>query len=134
MRIAVASQNFRTITGHAGKTRRFLIFEAAPGQPAREVGRLDLPREMAIHDFAGDGPHPLDTVQAVIVGSAGQGFVRRMASRGVVTATTDMADPAAAALALAEGRLPPALPALLGEPCDDHDHDHGGCGCGGGCS
>ncbi len=27
MRIGVTSQNFRTITGHAGKTRRFLIFE-----------------------------------------------------------------------------------------------------------
>jgi hypothetical protein len=26
MRIAVISQNFKTITGHAGKSRRFLIF------------------------------------------------------------------------------------------------------------
>jgi len=28
MRIGVTSQNFRTITGHAGKTRRFLVFES----------------------------------------------------------------------------------------------------------
>ncbi|MEW8693532.1 MAG: nitrogen fixation protein, partial [Candidatus Thiodiazotropha endolucinida] len=27
MKIAVTSQNFRTITQHAGKTRRFLIYE-----------------------------------------------------------------------------------------------------------
>ena len=27
MRIGVTSQNFRTITGHAGKTRRFLIYD-----------------------------------------------------------------------------------------------------------
>ena len=30
MRIAVASQNFRTVTGHAGKSRRFLVFDVAP--------------------------------------------------------------------------------------------------------
>ena len=27
MRIAVTSQNFRTVTGHAGKARRFLVFD-----------------------------------------------------------------------------------------------------------
>lgn len=82
MRIAVASQNFRTVTPHAGKTRRFLIFEVATGAPAREAGRLDLPKELSIHEFRGEGPHPLDEVEAVIAGSAGAGFVRRMAARG----------------------------------------------------
>ena len=46
MKIGVGSQNFRTITGHAGKTRRFLIYEA--GQAGiREIERLDLPKEMS---------------------------------------------------------------------------------------
>lgn len=130
MRIAVASQNFRTITGHAGKTRRFLIFEAAPGAVPQEVARLDLPREMSIHEFRGPGPHPLEAMQAVIVGSAGDGFVRRLAAWGVETAVTPETDPAAAAAALAEGRLVRAT----GHHHDhdhDHDHDHGdeGCGC-----
>ncbi|MDT8854726.1 nitrogen fixation protein [Paracoccaceae bacterium Fryx2] len=120
MRIAVASQNFRTVTGHAGKTRRFLVYEAAAGEPAREVGRLDLPKDMAIHNFLGDGPHPLDAVQAVIAGSAGTGFVRRMAARGVLAVATAEPDPALAAAALAAGTLPPA--AL-------HDHDDGDDGC-----
>ena len=31
MKIAVTSQNFRTITPHAGTTRRFLVYEAAEG-------------------------------------------------------------------------------------------------------
>ena len=30
MKIAVTSQNFSTITQHAGKSRRFLIFECNP--------------------------------------------------------------------------------------------------------
>ena len=40
MRIAVTSQNLRTITGHAGKTRRFIVFEAEPGREPVEVDRL----------------------------------------------------------------------------------------------
>ncbi|HKJ77206.1 MAG TPA: nitrogen fixation protein, partial [Gammaproteobacteria bacterium] len=43
MEIAITSQNFRTVTGHAGKTRRFLVYEAGPGQEPVEVDRLDLP-------------------------------------------------------------------------------------------
>jgi hypothetical protein len=33
MRIGVTSQNFRTITGHAGKTRRFLVYQATGCRP-----------------------------------------------------------------------------------------------------
>ncbi len=36
MKIGVTSQNFRTITGHAGKTRRFLVYEPFQGK-IREV-------------------------------------------------------------------------------------------------
>ena len=41
MRIAVASQNYRTITKHAGMTRRFLVFEAEQGAAPREVNEAD---------------------------------------------------------------------------------------------
>ncbi|SNT42934.1 Predicted Fe-Mo cluster-binding protein, NifX family [[Luteovulum] sphaeroides subsp. megalophilum] len=116
MRIAVTSQNFRTITAHAGKTRRFLVFEVRVGEPAHEIERLDLPKEMAIHEFRGSGPHPLDGVEAVISASAGEGFVRRMAVRGVQAVTTSETDPARAAEALAAGQLHPAEP---------HAHDDG---------
>ncbi len=115
MRIAITSQNFRTITGHAGKTRRFLVYEAEPGITPREVERLDLPREMSMHEFHGDGPHPLDTAAAVITLSAGAGFIRRMAARGITATTTSETDPVEAARAFAEGRLAPAMPGLGGD-------------------
>jgi hypothetical protein len=44
MRIAVSSQNFRTITGHAGKSRRFIVYHAKPGETPQELERLDLPK------------------------------------------------------------------------------------------
>lgn len=110
MKIAVASQNFRTVTAHAGKTRRFLIFEADAAAAPVETARLDLPIEQAFHNFHGDGPHPLDGVQALIAASAGEGVIRRLAARGITVVATTESDPAAAAGAFAAGTLPRALP------------------------
>ena len=93
MIIAVTSQNYRTVTPHAGKTRRFLVYEAAPDRVPTEVERLDLPKDMSLHEFYGDGPHPLYAVDVVVAGSFGEGFSRRMRKRGVVAVTTKETDP-----------------------------------------
>lgn len=120
MKIAVTSQNFRTVTGHAGKARRFLVYRAAAGSPAVETGRFDLPREMSIHEFAG-GPHPLDGMDVLITGSAGQGFVRTLAQRGVQVVATAEMDPLQAIADYLAGKLQPPAP---------HDHGQHQCGCG----
>lgn len=96
MRVAVASQNFRTVTGHAGRTRRWLIYEVPEaGEPAL-VDRLDLPREMSFHEFHGDGPHPVDQAAVMIVAGCGAGFRDRMAGRGLAVHVTEREDPLAA--------------------------------------
>ncbi|TCP60013.1 putative Fe-Mo cluster-binding NifX family protein [Rhodovulum bhavnagarense] len=118
MRIAVASQNFRTVTSHVGRTRRFFVFEAVAGQPATEIERIDLPKGMALHDFSGTGHHPLYDVEAIIAGSVGRGFVQRMGAMGIRAVATAETDPAEAARALVEDRLAPPAP---------HDHDDAGC-------
>lgn len=108
MKIAITSQNFRTITGHAGKTRRFLVYEAGPGQEPVEVERLDLPKEMAFHAFRGDGPHPVDGADVVVTAGCGAGFPKRLAARGIRVVVTGETDPVAAARAVAHGEpLPP---------------------------
>jgi predicted Fe-Mo cluster-binding NifX family protein len=108
MRIGVTSQNFRTITGHAGKARRFLIFESVGDEAPQEVQRLDLPKEMSLHAFRGD-EHPVFGLDAVITAGCGSGFAQRLSRHGVQVVTTSEIDPAAAAAALAAGRvLPPA--------------------------
>ena len=93
MKIAVTSQNFRTITPHAGRTRRFLVYEAAEGGESVEVDRLDLPKELSMHEFHADSPHPLDAVDVIIAGSFGGGFATRMAKRGILAVATAKADP-----------------------------------------
>ena len=77
MNIAVASADFATVTAHAGHARRFLVFEVESGAAPRNVARIELLDGMTIHEFSGEGPHPFDGLGAVIVGSAGEGFVRR---------------------------------------------------------
>ncbi len=110
MKIAVTSQNFRTITGHAGKTRRFLIYADNGQGKAVEVDRLDLPREMAMHEFRGN-EHPLQVADVLITAGCGEGFVRRMAAWGIQVLATRETDPQAAAQAVLEGRpLPPPEP------------------------
>jgi predicted Fe-Mo cluster-binding NifX family protein len=119
MLIAVASQNFRTITPHAGKTRRFMIFDAQPGQTPQEIDRLELAKDESIHEFNEAAAHPLDAVNVVIAGSAGQGFVDRMASRGVKAVSTAEADPVRAIEQFLAGSLLPPGP----------DTEEGGCNC-----
>jgi predicted Fe-Mo cluster-binding NifX family protein len=92
MKFAVASQNSRTVTGHAGKTRRFLVFEAESGSEPVEIDRLDMPKEMALHNYRGDD-HPLYAMDVVIVGSCGEGFAQRLASYGVTVVNTEQGDP-----------------------------------------
>lgn len=111
MKIAVTSQNFRTVTGHAGKSRRFLVFEADANSEPREIERIDLPMGMAFHDFHGDGPHPVDVADVIVTGGCGAGFVHRMGARGIRVVATGETDPAKAARAVAHGEpLPPPLP------------------------
>lgn len=126
MKIAVTSQNFRTVTSHAGRARRFIIFEAEAGSEAREIERLDLPKEMAIHDFHGTGPHPLDAVDVVLSESFGQGFAQRMTQRGVIAAIAAAEDPKEAAEAYAAAAaLAPDGPAPVVGNCGSH-HGHAG--------
>jgi predicted Fe-Mo cluster-binding NifX family protein len=118
MRIAVTSQNFKTITGHAGKARRFLVYETDATGSAREVERLDLPKEMSVHEYHGED-HPLFALglQALVTQGAGQGFVQRLFRQGIAVHATGETDPLTAVALVAAGQeLPEAPP---------HDHDHG---------
>lgn len=118
MRVAITSQNFRSITGHAGKSRRFIVYELVPGGAAKEVERLDLPMEMSLHEYHGDD-HPLYTLglDAIVTGGAGDGFRQRMARQGIDVLATSETDIASTLEALSAGRaLPAAAP---------HEHEHG---------
>jgi predicted Fe-Mo cluster-binding NifX family protein len=121
LKIGVSSQNFRTITGHAGKGRRFMVFETSDGAEVQEAERLDLPKEMSLHEWNGQSDHPLFELDYLITGSCGDGFIRKLNSRGVMVKVTSETDPLAAAKALLAGTLPEGAP-----HAHEHGHDHHG--------
>lgn len=115
LRVAVGSQNRKTVTGHAGRTRRFAVWEVGTDGEPVQARWIELPKELSLHEFHGEGPHPLDAVDVLIVGGAGPGFVRRLAARGVKVVQTSETDPARAVRDYLAGTLAPA-------PETDHGH------------
>ncbi len=115
MKIAIATKDWQTVTGHAGKASRWLIydFSAAPSRDALPApSRIELTEEQILHYFQDDGPHPLDGVDVVVAGSAGDGFVRHMKKRGADVLLTGESDPAEALRRI-----------LSGEPLPDQRFD-----------
>lgn len=115
MKIAITSQNRKTITGHAGKCRRFWIYDVAGTQV---VGKnlLELALEQTFHESHGHGAHPLDGVEAVISTSMGSGMYARLNTKGIVGLVTSETDPDRAVAAYLDGTL-----VVL--PPEAHDHD-----------
>jgi hypothetical protein len=110
-----------------------LIYNAEPGIEPVEVARLDLPKKLAMHEFHGGGPHPIDDVEVILSQGFGDGFAQRMARRGIVAFATDKTDPVDAVMAyLARLRTAPEAPASASRGCGHnrvhahaHRHQHG---------
>lgn len=115
MKIGVTSQNLRTITGHAGKTRRFLVYQLPPDSPEiRQLVPIELPKEMSLHAYHGPERHPVAQFDLLITASCGEGFRQRMAKMDIQLVVTSEPDPMTAVRAVATGNpLPPPAP---------HDH------------
>lgn len=96
MKIAIATKDYSAVSGHAGQARHWLVFDCQPGAPRPAGEPIELAREQVLHHFQDDGPHPLDGVDIVVAGSAGDGFVRHMHKRGAQVLLTGETDPAAA--------------------------------------
>jgi len=97
MKVAIAThKNWTQVSGHAGKTHEWLLFDCQPDAPLPEPQRIVLTKEQLPHHFKDDGPHPLHGVQVLIAGSAGDGFLRHMQSWGAEVLLTGETDPRAA--------------------------------------
>jgi len=126
MKIAVPTKNFTTISGHAGQTRKWLLYTLVDNATATDAvplpQQIELAKNMSIHHFKDDGPHPLDGVDLVITFSAGDGFFRRMEKRGAKVILTGEADPAAAIRNYLSGTPQPKPPFdITTKFCKIHD-------------
>lgn len=115
MKIAVTSQNRREITGHAGKCRKFWIYEVSDGKIG-EKNLLELPKEQSFHESSAHAEHPLDDIQVLISGGMGMGLVRRLEAKGIEGIITSEIDPERAVAAYLSGTLERLAP--------HHQHAH----------
>lgn len=136
MKIGVTSQNFRTVTGHGGRAQRFMVFEVGEDGEVLQSDRYDLPKEMTMHEHSPSAPHPIDDFDVLITGSCCDGFMQKVARRGIKVIVTGETNPIKAVKAVATGEeLAPPVPEVDDHDCEcghdhpSHDHGHGGCGC-----
>ena len=92
MKIAVASQNRKIITEHAGRCRKFFVFNIANNKIiSKEL--LELPKEQSFHESSSHAPHPLDDIKVLIAGGMGQGLMMRLNRKGIESIVTKEDDP-----------------------------------------
>lgn len=104
MKIAVTSQNRKVITGHAGKCRKFWIYETDDQRIVKKT-LLELALDQSLHESHGAGPHPLDGIDVLISGGAGQGLIRRLNSMGIRGLVTPETEPDSAVADYLKGTL-----------------------------
>jgi predicted Fe-Mo cluster-binding NifX family protein len=125
MKIAVTSQNRKTITEHAGKCRKFWVYEVANRQVTGKQ-LLELALEQSFHESAHTAnlqdAHPLDGVSLLITASAGTGLKARLAQKGLEVFVTTDTDPDHAVAAWLNGTL-----FVVTQDSLDCDHVHGHC-------
>lgn len=110
MKVAIPTKDWGSISGHAGKARHWLVYDLADCAAPSDLpapARVELEPAHILHHFDDTGPHPLDGVELVVAGSAGEGFVRHMKKRGADVVLTGETDPGAALRAIIEGAALP---------------------------
>lgn len=118
MKIAVTSQNRKTITSHAGKCRKFWVYEVEDNS-VRDKHLLELLLSQSFHECNHNAPHPLDGIKLLISGSLGLGLQHRLEQKGIVALATAETDPDSAVAAWLSG-------SLVELPPDAHDgHEYG---------
>lgn len=117
--IAVTSQNRRTVTGHAGRCRRFKLFDPSTGE---ETGGFELPLTDVLHEADPVPGHPLAQAGILITGGAGPGLRQRLARYGIDVYLTTTESPQDAVREFLSGK--PSAVGATGGCNHEHGHDH----------
>lgn len=110
MKIAIATRNYREVSGHAGQCRHWLLYDLSAHRASQLLPapqQVELQRDEVLHTFTDDRPHPLDGIDIAVVASAGDGFIRHMKKRGCEVLITGESDPALAITRILAGEALP---------------------------
>jgi len=92
LRIAVSSQNRKTVTDHAGRCRKFWVYEIRKNKVDNKALR-ELTLEQTLHSSQLGDDHPLDDVHVLITAGMSPFLYQRLQRGGIKPFVTDEADP-----------------------------------------
>ena len=92
MKIAVTSQNRKTVTPHAGVCRKFWIYEIEDNR-VKSKQLLELEKDQTFRETPRDQPHALDDINVFITAGMGDGLKNRLTSRGVTSVLVAECEP-----------------------------------------
>jgi len=118
MRIAVASQNRKQITGHTGRCHRFWIYEIQDGK-IKQKDFLELTKEQSFHYASVHEPHALECADVLLCGGLGQGLIQKLARKNINVIVTEEKDIEKAVTDYLAGSLSQSPAEALA-----HEHDH----------
>lgn len=104
MKIAVTSQNRKTITEHAGKCRKFWIYEINSGFVAGKT-LLELAMADSFHANQHQLAKSLADIKVLITAGMGIGLYQRLSQEGILPLITQKASPDEAVVAYLAGNL-----------------------------
>jgi predicted Fe-Mo cluster-binding NifX family protein len=123
MNIAVSTTDGKTICGHLGKCRSFIIFET-DGKEIKDRRTISAgglcPGHGPEAGAQGHNVSPFDGCQAVITQGMGQGMLNSLAAAGIQPVMTNLTDPDAAVMDFLSGRL--SGTARSNCSCGEHGH------------
>ena len=92
LRIAVSSQNRKTVTDHAGRCRKFWVYEIRQNKVDNKTLR-ELTLEQTLHSAQLGDNHPLDDVHVMITSGMSPYLFQRLQRGGIKPFVTDESDP-----------------------------------------
>lgn len=95
MKIAVTSQNRKTVTKHAGVCRNFWVYNIVNQQIADQQ-LLELNKDQSFHNCTATVPQPLESIDVLLTGGMGEGLTQRLARKEIKAVVTEETDPTTA--------------------------------------
>ena len=120
MQIAITSQNRRTITEHAGKCRKFWLYDIQLDQITSKR-LVELPIDQSFHGTHHGLPEALSGINVLISGGMGGHLFQRLIRLGVQPLVACEENPDKAVADYLDGCL---LTRSVAPACHDHTHDH----------
>lgn len=122
MKIAISSQNRRTITGHAGKCRNFWMYDVEAGRVASKT-LVELAIDESFHASHQRIAAPLAGINVLITGGMGNGLYQRLRQQKILAIVTAEEDPDAAMAAYLANSLE-RISVVHSQYCHEHGHEH----------